>query len=147
MKIIEHTFKIPKLGIENGKLTVGKDEESTYTFTLLYKGLGIYEEMTGKPLINDIIKIGELKNDADKVMALLNGTMVKNLACASYVRIDGDRFHNNRATAEEFKKLPVYNYIDRDYDFIMQLYNMAMDCVSDNAKQVKNNKEVTRSKK
>lgn len=145
-KIIKHTFTIPDLHVENGELVEGTPVTKTYQFTLLYKGVGIYEEAVGKPLFDELL--GALNSFDPKetdVAKVLNKEFIKNLACCSYVKIDGNNFHNNRATFEEFKRSAVYPLIEQDFVFINKLINMAVDCLYD--KEKKKSNEVSRSKK
>lgn len=134
-KIIKHTFKIPNLSVnEDGELTENGFSEETYTFTLLHKGFGIYEELTGKPLMATLIEL-----DGDEAMEkMISKSFISNLACASYVKIENGKFHNNRATAEEFKKSIAYTKVTEDVSFIQELIGMAMECINDtNAPKVK----------
>ena len=146
-KIIKHTFEIPNLTVKNGELVEGKPTTVTYTFTLLFKGFGIFEDLHGSTLFSALLEsIGD--NETDSVKKLLGTSMIKDLACASYVKIDGDKFHNNRATEEEFRKSQVYPLVDNDYEFVTKLTQMAMECVYDEQKNKSNTKkEVNRSKK
>lgn len=126
-KIIKHTFRIPKLTIENGELKEDGFNEETYTFTLLHKGFGIYEELTGKPLMATLIEL-----DGEEAMEkMISKAFISNLACASYVKIENGKFHNNRATAEEFKKSIAFSKVTEDVSFIQKLINMAMECIND----------------
>lgn len=138
MKIFEYTFKLPKLSIENGKLMENGYTEETYTFTLLHRGFGLYEDLTGKPLM---AKLMELENVDESLEKIISKEFISNLACASYVKIDGDKFHNNRATAEEFRKSAVYSKTTEDVNFIKGLIQMALECITDvnnvSKKQVK----------
>lgn len=143
MKIIKHTFKIPQLSIVNGELVENGSVEETYTFTLLHKGIGLYEEMAGEPLINTLLDVQNLKeNEIAKIV--MNSKFVLNLASASYVKIEDGKFHNNRATCEEFKKLPVCNHLN-DPQFVAKLLEMATECVvgdlKQNPKSIKTKKE------
>lgn len=127
MKIFEYTFKVPQLTIENGKLMEIDAKEETCTFTLLHKGFGLYEELTGKPLM---AKLMELTED-EPFEKMISKEFISNLACASYVKIEGNKFHNNRATAEEFKKSAVFSRTTEDVQFVKGLVRMALDCVAD----------------
>lgn len=134
-KIIKHTFKLPNLIVKDGELIEDKETTATYTFTLLFKGIGLYEDIAGKPLINSLMTaLGQDGNEVEAVGKMMDKKFVKDLACASYVKIVGDKFHNNRATAEEFKKSQVYPYIENDYEFIVKLITMATECIYDKGK-------------
>ena len=147
-KIIKHTFRIPNLVVKDGELVEDKETTVTYQFTLLFKGIGLYEELSGKPLLNTLMNsIGNNANQEDAIAKIIDKKVIKDLACASYVKIVGDKFHNNRATAEEFRKTQVYPIIENDYEFIMKLLTMAMECVYDEEKNKKRNKEATKPKK
>lgn len=143
MKILKHTFRIPNLKVEDGELIEDGYRDETYTFTLLFKGLGIFEELTGTPLLAYIYQIDDI-NNKDSIAKLMTKDFIPNLACASYCKIENDKFHNNRATAEEFKKLPVYQEINNDLEFATDLLQMAMDCMIDN--KTKNNEELDTKK-
>lgn len=146
-KIIKHTFEIPNLSVVDGELVEGKPTKVTYTFTLLFKGFGIFEDLHGSTLFSALLDtIGD--SEQDSVKKLFGTSTIKDLACASYVKIEGNKFHNNRATAEEFRKSQVFPLIENDYDFVMKLSQMATECVYDEQKSKANNrKEDNRSKK
>ncbi len=134
MKIFEYTFKLPNLSVKDGKLIENGSTEETYTFTLLHKGFGLYEDLTGKPLMAKLMEL----TDLDDMEKIISKEFISNLACASYVKIEGDKFHNNRATAEEFRKSAVYSKTTEDVNFIRGLITMAMECIADaNAKPKK----------
>ena len=148
-KIIKHTFKIPNLAVKDGELVEDKETNVTYTFTLLFKGIGLYEEISGKPLLNSLMgmAVGEDDDPMKAVDKIMDKKFIRDLACSSYVKIDGNRFHNNRATAEEFKKSQVYPFIENDYEFVVELISMAMECVYDKEKAKAKSKGATKSKK
>ena len=127
MKIFEYTFKLPNLSVKDGKLVENGTSEETYTFTLLHKGFGLYEDLTGKPLMAKLMEL----TDLDDIEKIISKEFISNLACASYVKIEGDKFHNNRATAEEFKKSAVYSKTTEDVGFIRGLISMALECITD----------------
>lgn len=136
-KIIKHTFEIPNLTVENGELVEGKPTSKTYTFTLLYRGVGLFEEITGSPLINTLMsQVDADKDEVKSASNMMKREFIQALAAVSYVKLDGDKFHNNRSTVEEFKKTPVYPLVDQDLNFITKLISMALDCIS-GEKQVK----------
>lgn len=136
MKIFKHTFSFPKLTIKDGELIEEGTREETYTFTLLHKGIGLYEELTNEPLLASLMNLkGEGDEiSEDSVKSLFAKDFISNLACASYVKIDGDKFHNNRATAEEFKKTIAYTKCADDINFVNKLLQMATDCITEGAK-------------
>lgn len=151
-KIIKHTFKIPHLVVKDGELVQDSESTLTYQFTLLFKGVGLYEEIAGKSLLNTLVDSVKFNNDeldeAASMEGFIDKQFIKDLACASYVKIVGDKFHNNRATAEEFRKSQAYSIVENDYDFIMKLISMAMECIYDEQKsKAKSKNEVTRPKK
>ena len=136
MKIIKHTFVFPKLIIKDGELVEEGTIEETYTFTLLHKGFGIYEELTGRPLMATLVEL----DGEDAMQKLISKDFIANLACASYVKIVDGKFHNNRATAEEFKKSLAYSKVTEDVSFIKDLVQMAMECVNDSNKSLSKEK-------
>lgn len=137
MKIFEYTFKVPNLEVVNGKLVERASNEETCTFTLLHKGFGLYEDLTGKPLMAKLLELGE----DDPLETLISKEFISNLACASYVKIEDGKFHNNRATAEEFKKSPVFYKVTQDVKFMRGLVRMALDCVTDQEAKATKTKE------
>lgn len=140
MKIIKHTFKFPKLSVsKDGELIEDGFIEETHTFTLLHKGMGIFEELSGKPLMAYLTDIAS-ENEMDAVNKFLDKSFIPNLACASYVKIENGKFHNNRATAEEFKKTAVFPRITEDLGFVEQLVSMAVDCILGEQKALQNSK-------
>ena len=145
MKILKYTFKIPQLVLEDGELVEQGNKEETYTFTLLHKGIGLYEEMAGEPLINTLLEVQDLK-DTEIAKIVMNSKFILNLASASYVKIEDGKFHNNRATCEEFKKLPVCNHIN-DPQFVANLLAMATECVVGDLKQNPKSYETKKGKK
>lgn len=157
-KIIKHTFTLPNLEIIDGELVENGTVEETYTFSLLHKGMGLFEELSGKPLMEYLMKLNvdDLNEDIDKLSyqektdligKLLNRNFINNLACASYVKIEDNKFHNNRATAEEFKKSNAYQKIGEDFDFVVKLLGMATECLTEQTKSNKKSKSVVSSKK
>lgn len=148
MKILKYTFTYPNLEIVDGELIESGTSEETYTFTLLFKGIGVFEELANQPLLTSLLSIanadGSIKEES--VNRLLSKDFISNLACASYIKIDGDRFHNNRATAEEFKKTKAYSEIFKDMGFIEALLMMAVECVADEQKSKAKSKASTQSK-
>ena len=148
-QIIKHTFKLPNLTVKDGELVEDKETTATYTFTLLFKGIGLYEEISGKPLINSLMNaLGDgTGSEMEAVEKMMDKKFIKDLACASYVKIVGDKFHNNRATAEEFRKSQVYPYIENDYEFIVKLITMATECIYDKSKEKANTKGASKPKK
>lgn len=140
MKIIKYLFKVPQLAVQDGELVELEDKEEEYYFTLLHRGIGLYKEMTGENLIGAVISVYR-ENDIEMAKQVLDPVFVLNLAAASYTKIENGKFHNNRATCEEFKKLPVANHLISDTNFIVQLLTMAMDCVAGEIKQNPNAKK------
>lgn len=128
MKIIKHTFKLPKLEIVEGELLENGYSEETYTFTLLHKGIGLFEELSGKPLMSYLATINV--DDEKSLEKFLSKDFIPNLACASYVKIEDNKFHNNRATAEEFKKTLAYPRCGEDLEFVKKLTEMAVECIT-----------------
>lgn len=143
MKIFTYTFRIPKLSIENGNLVENGYTEETCTFTLLHKGFGLYEDITGKPLMSKLL---ELENFEDSLEKMISKEFISNLACASYIKIEGDKFHNNRSTAEEFRKSAVYSKTTEDVEFIKGLIQMALECITD-ANNISKKQKKTNEKK
>ena len=147
-KIIKHTFEIPNLVVKDGELVEQDSLKKTYTFTLLFKGIGLYEEITGEPLFKALLS--SMDENGDKIKSAVNiidKKFIKDLAAVSYVKIEGDKFHNNRATVEEFKKSQVYRLIEQDLQFTTELMSMAMECIYDEKKSKANSNEAIRSKK
>lgn len=130
-RILRYTFTTPKLELINDELVENGYEEETYTFTLLHKAVGIYEELAGEPLLATLSNL-ERKEDGElDLQKILSQDFVSNLAAASYVKIEADKFHNNRATAEEFKKKTIYSTCVSDFNFIQKLISMATECMQD----------------
>lgn len=148
MKIIKHTFEFPKIEIVDGELVENGTTSETHTFTFLHKASRIFEELSGKPfmayLLSLNIDLNALKSEsvsAETVEKILSRDFINSLACASYVKIDGVKWHNNRATAEEFKKTMAYQKISDDVDFILKLVEMATECIGEQIKNAKGTKE------
>lgn len=132
MRILKYTFKTPNLVVdEDGNLTQDGVKEETYTFTLLYKAIGTYEELSGEPLMATLTKLEKTDSGDIDLQKILSQDFISNLAAASYVKIEDYKFHNNRATAEEFKKKTIYSTCMNDFDFIQKLIQMAIDCMTD----------------
>lgn len=148
-KIIKHTFKIPNLVVKDGELIEDKETTITYQFTLLFKGIGLFEEISGKSLLNSLMATAmEDDNKGNALAKMVDKKLIKDLACASYIKIVGDKFHNNRATAEEFRKSQVYPILENDFEFITKLLQMAMECVYDEQKgKAKSKQGATKPKK
>ena len=128
MRILKYTFDIPQLIVDDGELFEKGSIKETHTFTLLFKGINLYEKLAGKPLLNELSKYGNANQEIDI-------EMIKNLACASWCKIENDSFHQNMVTAEEFKKTEAFNLIGKDTEFMTKLLEMVMDCcLSENQK-------------
>ena len=128
MKIFKYTFHLPKLEVVNDELVMTGEVEETYTFTLLHKGMGIFEELSGKPLMAYLTEFQE-EDINESVKKLLDKDFIPCLACASYVKIENGKFHNNRATAEEFRKSAAYPHLVDDLNFVTKLVEMAVECI------------------
>ena len=145
-KIIKHTFKIPNLVVKDGELVEESTATKTYQFTLLFKGIGLYEEIAGKPLLNALMGAIDPNDQMKSIEKMVDKKFIRDLACASYVKIEGNKFHQNRVTAEEFRKSQVYGMIENDYEFVVKLISMAMECISDE-KKAKSMKGASKPKK
>lgn len=141
MKIIKHEFEIPQLSLVNGELVECDAIKETYTFTLLHGGIGVFENNYGASLISTLLKfnIGEGSEEERASRLLQDSNFIKELASASYVKVDGGKFENTYATAQEFKEKEVINYL-YDIDFVIKLIRMACDCIFEDKKQKNNNK-------
>lgn len=127
MKVLKYTFTIPNLIIENGELVDHGFREETHTFTLLFKGVGLYEKLSGgHSLLTDLAKMGN--GTEEGFIDRLDMNVVKNLAKASYCKIENGAFHNNVTTAEDFAKTDAFNRIGIDTEFIVALLEMCVDC-------------------
>lgn len=124
MKILKYTFQIPQLIVDDGELLENGYIEETHTFTLLFKGVGLYEKLAGKPLLTDLTEYSKRNTDGQ-----IDVEFVKNIACASWCKIVDDSVHQNVVTAEEFRKSDVFNVVSTDTDFMKQLLEMMTDCV------------------
>ena len=71
MKILKYTFRIPKLEVIDDELVESGFNEETYTFTLLHKGVGLFEEMAHKPLMAYMFEIGDV-TDKDSVSKVVD---------------------------------------------------------------------------
>lgn len=133
MKILKYTFRLPELKLVGDDLVQTGYTEETYTFTLLFKGIGIFEELANRPLLSSLMSMGNDNGNVDeKTMDnMLSKDFISNLACASYIKIENGKFHNNRATAEEFKKTGAYSEIFKDINFVNELMQMAIECIKD----------------
>ena len=133
MKILKHTFNIPTFEVKDDELVLTGEKNITYTFTLLHGGIGRFEENYGKPLMSVLTKINAL-DDAEKTGAILEKKFVSCLAAAAYVKIEGNKFENNRATYDEFMQKEVIDYLTDDISFVMSLLTMATECMTNNQK-------------
>lgn len=132
MKILKYTFNIPQLVVEDGELVEMGATEETYTFTLLFKGIDLFEKIYNKPLLTELAKLSNVNEG--NVANSLDVEMLKALAKASYCKIDGNAFHQNMITAEEFSKTSAFTRISMDTDFMIALLNMAVECCVNNQK-------------
>lgn len=130
MKILKYTFEIPQLIVENDELVEMGTKQETYTFTLLFKGVDVYEKLTGKALLTDLAKMSTMTEE--NVARDLDIELIRNLAKASYCKIENDAFHQNMITAEEFSKTQAFTKVATDTEFMVQLLNMAVDCCVSN---------------
>ena len=147
-KIIKHTFEIPNLTLQNGELVEGNPTTATYTFTLLFKGFALFEEIHGKSLFSAMLDMyREGADESENAKTMFGSSVIKDLASASYVKIEGDRFHNNRATVEEFKKCPAYQIVENDMGFVAKLTEMATECIYNKKMQTEKQDGSKRPKK
>lgn len=136
MKIFKYKFMIPQLIVEDGELLECGSKEETYTFTLLFKGVDLYEKLSGRALLSDLASMSNL--DKDNFARELDMNVIKNLAKASYCKIDGDVFHQNLVTAEEFGKTSAFMQVATDTDFMTELLNMAVECCVSKSQKANN---------
>lgn len=158
-EIYKHTFYVDQVSVVDGELIIGDPVEYTYNFSLVMKGMDLFEKEYGKPLISTLTNIvretnvktvEELENLDDNMDFLLgmsssfiDGKFIKALACASYIKIENNQPINNEFTAEEFKQLPVYPYVTSDFEFLGKMLSMAVSCIQDdNPKKKQNQKKV-----
>lgn len=158
--IFKHTFFEERIAVENGELVMLEPLEHTYHFSLKMKGTDLFEQEYGKPLLPVITKalantqIDNPKNiESEDIVSLLNnsdalleGKMIKALAVASYIKIDGAQAYNNEQTALEFKESPVYSLVTSDFEFIGELFSMAIDCLMDSQKESEKGKKLKKNK-
>lgn len=142
MKILKYTFTISNLVVEDGTLVQLGETKETHTFTLLFKGVDLYEKLSGKPLLGDIAKL-----NTKELQQNLDVDMIKNLAKASYVKIEGNSFHQNLVSAEEFTKTQAFARVGIDTDFMGELLNMVLDCCLSDVQKAKFNNNNSTSKK
>lgn len=135
MKILKYTFNIPQLIVEDDELLEMGTKEETYTFTLLFKGIDLYEKLSNRPLLNDLIKMASVDGTSS-----LDVEMVKNLAKASYCKIENGSFHQNMVTADEFSKTMAFAQIGLDTEFMVELLQMASDCCEARQKTTDSNR-------
>lgn len=134
MKIFKHTFEIPQLEVVNDELVEKEPKEITCTFTLLHGGIGRFEEYYGSSLMKKLNEINKIDSNAEKSYAIIGDRpFILALASASYVKIEGNKFENNRATMEEFIKSEMADEI-ANIEFITKLLNMVTDCILGNTK-------------
>lgn len=126
MRVLKYTFDIPQLIVENDELIEMGSKQETYTFTLLFKGVDLYEKLSNKALLTDIAKLSN--QDQNQLANNLDVDMIKNLAKASYAKIENNTFHQNLITADEFSKTQAFQRIGIDTDFMVALLNMAVEC-------------------
>lgn len=137
MKIIQHTFTIDGLRVMNGELREVEKVSEEYTFSLLHKGFGLFESEYGSPLFTALmgklkgINVEELdvsnEETITKILDILEDKFIKALACASYIKIENDEFHNNGVTCDEFKKTLAYQKVSSDIDFVTKLIQMIIE--------------------
>ena len=154
-EIYKHTFYVDQVNLVDGELVIGDPVEYTYTFSLVMKGMDLFEKEYGQPLIKtltDIVRstnvktVEELEHLDDNMDFLLNmsgsildGKFIKALACASYIKIENGQAINNEMTAEEFKNLPAYDYVTSDFEFLGKMLSMALSCIQDDSGKKKQN--------
>lgn len=139
MKIIKHTFELPNLQLDqNGELIEGTPIYKTCTFTLLHGGIGRFEETYGKPLMSKIMEMNKAEGtEEERGMKLIaDRKFILDLAGASYVKIENNKFENNRATMDEFINSDIADHV-MNIDFITKLFEMTTECVIGKVKETK----------
>lgn len=137
-KILKYTFRTPILKVVGDDLVEDGYKEEEYTFTLLHKGIGLYEEITGNSLLKDLTKISMMGDNFNNDKDLLK-EFIPSLAMASYIKIENGNYHNNMVTAREFKCKPIYTTCNEDYAFVEKLMQMAIECVNNKVKTKESN--------
>lgn len=156
--IIKHTFTETTLAIEDGELVEKVVSEKEYRFSLNMKGLDLFEREYGKPLIKTLTKViknvdfATLQNIQDasnrnvgSIMGaidnLIDADFLKALACSSFISIVDGQPVNNDLTKEQFKESFAYGEMLNDIDFVVELLNMAIDCVFSKTKKKESGNE------
>lgn len=137
-KILKYKFKTPILKVVGNDLIEDGYQEEEYTFTLLHKGIGLYEEITGESLLKSLAKLNQVAINTENAIGITKD-FIPNLAMASYIKIEDGNFHNNLATANEFKKKPIYSRCSDDFAFQEQLVQMAIECINSKTKTKESN--------
>lgn len=156
---MKHTFKEFGAVVLNGEVVEQEGIEKEYTFTLKMKGLKLFEQEYGKPLIKalmgifkkvDIEKIQSLNEDSNindliaESDGMIDEKFIRALACASYVKIEGNEAFNNETTVEELKESFVYDQMLLDMNFMVKILQMAVSAVFE--KNRKDNVQNTKRK-
>lgn len=140
MKIFKHTFEIPQLEVVNDELVEKEPKKVTCTFTLLHGAIGRFEEYYGSSLMKKLNDINKINNNFDKSYEILaDRKFIQTLASSAYVKIEGNKFENNRATMDEFMNSEMIDEV-MNIEFITKLLNMVTDCIVGNAKAEPNKK-------
>lgn len=138
MKVLKYTFEIPQFDIDDGELILLEPKKEKHTFTLMFKGMNVYEKLTGRPLLTDMQKFENSSLDIN---------FIRDVACASFCKIDNDKFHQNLSTVEEFKQTEAFNRISSDLEFTNQLLDMVMDCCLNEKQKEEMKKKVAQTTK
>lgn len=132
MKILKYTFYKDNLTVIDGEIVEADPTPYTLNFSLTMKGLELFEEEYGTPIINILLK--EYAYEAESIEFL------RALACSTYLKIDNNQVIQNEATVQEFKDMEeIYKSCASDAVFKVQLVSMAIECIEERAKKVKEN--------
>lgn len=152
---MKYTFVNDGIAVVNGELIEQDGIEVEYNFTLKMNALKLFEMEYGKPLLKSLMEIlrnvdgnrlnemmdGKAVDTSDGLYlgnALLDEKFIRALACATYVKVEGNEAFNNEMTVEEFKSSFVYDKVVNDADFAMKLITMSCQSILDKKKKGSN---------
>lgn len=128
METLKYKFEIPNVKIVDGDVVEDTPTEYECMFSLTVKSLELFEEETGRVLLNALFSDEQYTTKPEYIRAL---------ACCCYFKIDGNSFVQNESTKDEFKKMPFYKTLGNDSLFIVNLQNMVIKSIAESNEKAK----------
>lgn len=137
MKIFKHEFYESNLVVIDGEIAESDPTIYEAYFSLTTKSLLLFEEEYGKPLLTAITSIMP-KGKVEEENINIDTEIIRALACSCYLKIDHGKIVLNELTKNEFKSSPMNELCLVDVEFINDILQLAMDCLTQKQSKASN---------